>query len=67
MWCVEKKVDLTTQVYTLHHIKLHHTTLYHTIPDTESEPMTGMSLAADHNLEEVSGAINEVYLVGILT
>ena len=39
---------------------------HYTRPDTESEPMTGMSLAADHSFDEVSGAIYEVYLVGIL-
>ena len=58
----------TTLHYTTpHHTTLHYTTLHYTLPDTESEPMTGISLAADHSFEEVSGAMKEVYLVGILT
>ena len=67
----KKSVDglfhATLHYTTLHFTTLHYTTPHYTIPDTESEPMTGMSLAADHSFEEVSGAIKEVYLVGILT
>ena len=57
----------TLHYTTVQHTTPHHSTLHYTIPDTESEPMTGMSLAADHSFEEVSGAMKDVYLVGILT
>ena len=36
------------------------------IPEMLSDCITGISLAADHNLEDERGAMYDVYCVGIL-